>query len=532
MDTITTTPTPATQDLTRRILAGEFNNTYFIPSNLRILEGELNNRHVVNDYIGAQLPNANLYRKNLRLIRFIRANLQEANLQEAKLQDSYLTGANLTNANLKWADLREADLREANLTGANLTGANLSGAFLIGTLRPAIIDTTLRDVNLRGVDFTGTDLSGAVFYNANVTGVDFSNAINVEHAWGIGEFERDDDDDDDEDFDEHRPYHAGVAYEVHNYFETIRDKIEEYEEIIDTYVDVETSNQAYTNYNKNNFTEFIQEKMVSLIEQIPLDIFFTEEKKNELITRLDAILHKLNESNYLDKPKTRILIGKTLNYVATQPTEFYSTYLKNFVQDCYEAYDGVGDPNNNISCPKGIVERFVLSVGSASFSLCPSNCVEQKQQELDLGNLTQEQKEKEIKNFINYAKLKKIFGFTIKLTKEIIREYFNEWFEKNSDKNTPETTTLNNEERTAERKQLLTEFVKKKAIELLDEEELSAQNIDMINDEVEGMTYSLQGDKIQAGGKRQKKHRKTNKRRKTKKHRKTNKRRKTKKYRK
>jgi hypothetical protein len=254
--------------------------------------------------------------------------------------------------------------------------------------------------------------------------------------------------------------------------------------------------------------------MSDLIEKIPLDISFTEETKNELKINLGKVLERLQLSNKLDNPKTRISIGKTIEFVELQPSDFYSTYLKHFVQDCYQAYDG-GDPDNNMSCVQGIVERFALSVGSASFTLCPSNCVEQKLEELE--------------SFKNYAKLKELLGFTIQLTKEIIREYCQKWFENYNE--SPETTNLNKEERTAERLRLLTEFVTEKALELL-KVPLNSKNIDMINDTVKEFTYSVEPDIITLGGKKTKKYRKTKKHRKTNKHRKTKKYRKTKKHRK
>ena len=58
-----------------------------------------------------------------------------------------LSGAQLFNANFSWSNLSYANLSDANLTNANLTGANLTGA----------------------------DLDGAMMFNANVSGVTWSN---------------------------------------------------------------------------------------------------------------------------------------------------------------------------------------------------------------------------------------------------------------------------------------------------------------------------------------------------------------------
>jgi hypothetical protein len=51
-----------------------------------------------------------------------------------------------------------------------------------------------------------------------------------------------------------------------------------------------------------------------------------------------------------------------MTYVAAQPERFQSEYARAFVEDCgYDAYGGL-----EISCVKGIIERFVSTLGLAA----------------------------------------------------------------------------------------------------------------------------------------------------------------------
>ena len=119
---------------------------------------------------------------------FIRADLKEADFRTADLVGVYMNGANLEKANLSesvphlgrlaGANLREADLSKstlssADLTGTDLTGANLSGADLHGAnLGQAI----LRDADLTGAKVSEASLTGADLSGANLKRADFGNA--------------------------------------------------------------------------------------------------------------------------------------------------------------------------------------------------------------------------------------------------------------------------------------------------------------------------------------------------------------------
>lgn len=84
---------------------------------------------IMADLVGANLAGADLSRANLS-----RANLTGADLSGANLSGASLNGANLAGANLAGANLFSTDLREAFLVNAQLYGVNLSNAYIQGTI--------------------------------------------------------------------------------------------------------------------------------------------------------------------------------------------------------------------------------------------------------------------------------------------------------------------------------------------------------------------------------------------------------------
>ena len=145
----------------------------------------------------AILLGADLYGANLRYADLYGANLSGANLMRAKLQHADFFDANLSGADLYDANLSGADLFDANLSGANLRGANLSDAGLrhadlsdvdlrhADLYRANLSGANLRRANLYDANLRYADLYGAIFWGANISEADFTNAkhINIELSW-------------------------------------------------------------------------------------------------------------------------------------------------------------------------------------------------------------------------------------------------------------------------------------------------------------------------------------------------------------
>jgi uncharacterized protein YjbI with pentapeptide repeats len=164
------------------------------------------------NFSGANLQGANLSRANLQEADLTKANLKEAdirgaNLQEANVFQAVLRRANLWGANLEKAFLMETDLSWAafwgnNMRGADLHKANLQGAELMGVTlcESDLRGADLREVELRSIEIIeieddkqhkiiNVNLQGAVFYQANLKGVDLSATKNLESEqikWAYG----------------------------------------------------------------------------------------------------------------------------------------------------------------------------------------------------------------------------------------------------------------------------------------------------------------------------------------------------------
>jgi uncharacterized protein YjbI with pentapeptide repeats len=110
------------------------------------------------DLIGADLTHADLTHADLT-----HADLTHAVLPQARLESAGLAGAKLIGAHLNDADLTRASLARADLTGAHLRGTKL-------------IETNLTEANLTEAVLTGAVLARTVFYLADLSRVDLTNA--------------------------------------------------------------------------------------------------------------------------------------------------------------------------------------------------------------------------------------------------------------------------------------------------------------------------------------------------------------------
>jgi hypothetical protein len=111
---------------------------------------------------------------------------------------------------------------------------------------------------------------------------------------------------------------------------------------------------------------------------------------------MNQILHKIYLAQELsEKPDTKLLLGKTVDFLVTQSNEFVHFYLEALKYDCLNA-----SGTNRSSCVKGMIERFYLTMGDTAYALCPDpdTCNNPKYNELvslfnkrvDKNELTQE----------------------------------------------------------------------------------------------------------------------------------------------
>jgi len=315
------------------------------------------------DLRDADLTIANLRRANLRRANLTRAILTNAGLADADLRDADLSGANLTVAHLIRANFTGADLEDANLTRANLAGANFTGANLE--------DANLTRANLAGANLTYAILTGANLTGANLTGANLTGANLTQEQREAAVF---DVPDVPHQGVAHVPHQGvahvpqrGLAFEVHNGFSNfIRQKKEEYLSII---------NQPNVEFPGGDIYSFIEDAFVTNIRNL-----FPQEEANTKIAQLRTLLTKIRDSPISEDNKQ--LIAKSIQFVFSQSDEnFKREYILSFLKDCTEAYSGPGD---NTSCVYGIIERFVLSVGSAVQIVCiDDSCENETYKRLD-----------------------------------------------------------------------------------------------------------------------------------------------------
>ena len=348
---------------------------------------------VVGDY--AYLEGANLARANLKNADLSGFTLRDANLESAILTNANLTNAGLENANLEGADLEGADLRQAHLERANLTRVNLEGADLrsVGLGGAILTNANLQHANLKNgylirANFTEANLTDAILKesslrnailtrailtranveDANLEGANINDAadltdVNLESAFFTTReyneaLEYEDDDDD----NNYTPQ-EGLAYEVHNNFARIEPLKNQYLEIINQ------PNKQYEdiyNYIKDNFT-------TNIISLFPDD--------SEKLGLFNTAFNQISNNPYFRIPEKYIdLIGKSIDFAFSQDDDFKKQYIITFLDESCRAYSG---PRDNTSCPKGIVERFILSVGAAAQILCIAECNNETYQKLD-----------------------------------------------------------------------------------------------------------------------------------------------------
>ena len=373
---------------------------------------DLSNRNLA----GANLQNAVFTNRNLQDANLRGADLRDADLKVANLQRADLRNANLTSANLQRADLRNANLAgadffEANLRGIRLTGANLTGANFRGVdLRGITInyehlnnlvfgDSLFTNANLEGVDFRNSDLQGAAFTGANLQDVEFSFAnladadfdyANLEGADLTGAnltgatFER-------ANLRgafvsnnaltpqqlatipllrrptvevippvqaiPQQPVIRGVAFEIHNLFNTLNiDGITQYLNNFNSDNNHPINPNTIPNNQQGAINLFTP--LIAFIDNS--DLFAQNEKeamKNNLQTR---ILPRVQR--YENVVMNIALLTSVINFVSRQEDNFIEQYIRNYSQDCLQAYNGPSPE----SCVKGMVERIITSLNDVA----------------------------------------------------------------------------------------------------------------------------------------------------------------------
>ena len=136
----------------------------------------------------------------------------------------------------------------------------------------------------------------------------------------------------------------GLAYQIHN----------KYKEIPAAKVYNFLKTKDPTDYsNTNNIVDFIRPQLLNIVSYYDTPLINDTQKLIDILEKLN------NATSVRDDITNKNFIGKIVTFVKTLPTNFQIQFIQGFINECSTAYGNVDvyDPIN-ISCTKGIVERF------------------------------------------------------------------------------------------------------------------------------------------------------------------------------
>ena len=155
----------------------------------------------------------------------------------------------------------------------------------------------------------------------------------------------------------------GIAYEIHNAYDKIKDKLGPLYDIIDPtktnsepFPKMEDITTLFTNYINSDDYEASPESKANQIAE--LTMFMKKHMHDH--EELDFILVK---------------ISPIVKYVMKQPKKFINYYIQTLIHDSFYSYTDVPSDakfGDTIGCAKGIFERFILLIGDTTYAMCPS----------------------------------------------------------------------------------------------------------------------------------------------------------------
>jgi len=317
------------------------------------------------DFKYAILINAILTNAKMMRVDFTGADLTNAILTDSILTDAIVSGVSFRGADLRWANLSGLDLsgldfsntklQGANLSGAIFSGANLSGATLYGPGSDNGVDEIVK-ANISGtifdnVEWTNADISNLHFTIENkLTSIDSTTIKN-----GTGGID-----------DIYVIYHD-APHEVHNKYYKLMSKEQDILRIIGN-TDDET-------YESMGLIEYIIQQFVIYLEEIRNPITesefeeirnpITESEFQNILQKYEEMFEKIFDLIEELNPRYKRLIYECVRFAFSQGKDFKEIYFKIFMDESCNAYG-----ENGMSCPEGIIERLVLSIGATVQVLC------------------------------------------------------------------------------------------------------------------------------------------------------------------
>jgi hypothetical protein len=170
-----------------------------------------------------------------------------------------------------------------------------------------------------------------------------------------------------------RPCNVGRAFEIHNEFAGIN--IIKLKNILDNKLS-NIPKDTYIKKTDSQFLDWVKIKLAKFINdnkdkfQVGGRPTGSYVEQNMYIKHLQTIISSLKDYS-MDKR----LIGRTIDFVFTQPKEFIVDYIKGFITDNACAYsenkiDIRTAKRSDFSCVKGMYERFVTTLKDLFLARC------------------------------------------------------------------------------------------------------------------------------------------------------------------
>lgn len=155
----------------------------------------------------------------------------------------------------------------------------------------------------------------------------------------------------------------GVAFHVHNVFDNLKENMEEIMTTLGGRINI-----YLLQVNRQDIMVGIDNFFYRLLLK-----FYGSPLNDEGQAKFDQIRQieyklELAGNEYLTVETTNDIFT-WIQFVLRQPDSFQQHYLECFIRDTFDAFDGF-DEGVNISCPKGIYERFLLAIGDACVLYC------------------------------------------------------------------------------------------------------------------------------------------------------------------
>ncbi len=119
---------------------------------------------------------------------------------------------------------------------------------------------------------------------------------------------------------------------------------------------------SISNKNREDFINYMGDTLEEFIDLMPNNNSRKKVAETDIYNIFGEVLN-----NILYTPEYKKIISYCLDYVSKQSNEFKMTYVSNFTYDCAHAYNS---PNGNVrgelSCARGMIERFVFSLVPAA----------------------------------------------------------------------------------------------------------------------------------------------------------------------